>query len=135
MKSLPSLPILDAEPPHAEPPHSMFGRAGGLTKGTFALVSLGCPKNLVDTERMLGRLVSDGYSLVPDPIGADFVVVNTCGFIDAARQESLAAIDEMLQLKRHGEVGGVVVAGCLAERQREALFDARPEIDQLVGVF
>jgi len=104
-------------------------------KGRYAFVSLGCPKNLVDSERMLGMLRLDGYELVDDPRGADFVVVNTCGFIEAARQESFAAIDEMLELKRRGELRGVIVSGCLAERQREALLEARPEIDHLVGVF
>jgi ribosomal protein S12 methylthiotransferase len=105
------------------------------SKGRYAFVSLGCPKNLVDSERMLGMLRLDGYELVDDPRGADFVVVNTCGFIEAARQESFAAIDEMLELKRRGELRGVIVSGCLAERQREALLEARPEIDHLVGVF
>jgi ribosomal protein S12 methylthiotransferase len=135
MTSLPSLPILAADVLPTRLPTARRDAPAGTSKGRYALVSLGCPKNLVDTERMLGRLQSDGYSLVSDPVGADFVVVNTCGFIDAARQESLAAIDEMLELKRRGGVGGVVVAGCLAERQREALFEARPEIDHLVGVF
>ncbi|MEX2316484.1 MAG: 30S ribosomal protein S12 methylthiotransferase RimO [Pirellulales bacterium] len=107
----------------------------GASKGRYAFVSLGCPKNLVDSERMLGLLRLDGYELVDDPRGADFAVVNTCGFIEAARQESFAAIDEMLELKRRGELRGVIVSGCLAERQRESLLEARPEIDHLVGVF
>jgi ribosomal protein S12 methylthiotransferase len=109
--------------------------ARGATKGRYAFVSLGCPKNLVDSERMLGLLQLDGYELVNDPCGADFAVVNTCGFIEAARQESYAAIDEMLALKRRGELRGVIVSGCLAERQRESLLEARPGIDHLVGVF
>jgi ribosomal protein S12 methylthiotransferase len=109
--------------------------ARGATKGRYAFVSLGCPKNLVDSERMLGMLRLDGYELVDDPSGADFAVVNTCGFIEAARQESFAAIDEMLELKRRGELRGVIVSGCLAERQRESLLEARPGIDHLVGVF
>src|ERR671935_1074346 len=96
--------------------------APGETR-TFAFVSLGCPKNLVDSERMLGRLAQDGYALVPEAAGADVVVVNTCGFIEPARQESLAVIREMLALKDQGRVGAVVVAGCLAERQGEALLD------------
>jgi ribosomal protein S12 methylthiotransferase len=107
----------------------------GQTKGRYAFVSLGCPKNLVDSERMLGMLRLDGYELVNDPKGADFAVVNTCGFIEAARQESFAAIDEMLELKRRGDLRGVIVSGCLAERQREALLEQRPGIDHLVGVF
>ncbi|MCA9177364.1 MAG: 30S ribosomal protein S12 methylthiotransferase RimO [Planctomycetales bacterium] len=104
-------------------------------KGTYAFVSLGCPKNLVDSERMLGLLQLDGYRLVPDPEGADFVVVNTCGFIEQARAESFATIDEMLELKREGKTRGVIVSGCLAERQQEQLLEDRPEIDSLVGVF
>lgn len=104
-------------------------------KGTYALVSLGCPKNLVDSERMAGLLRLGGYRLVPEPQGTDFVVINTCGFIGDARAESLEVIREMLQLKRQGHLRGVIVAGCLAERDRESLLRAHPEIDQLVGVF
>ena len=104
-------------------------------KGTYAFVSLGCPKNLVDSERMLGLLQLDGYRLVPDPAGADFAVVNTCGFIESARQESFGAIDQMLQLKSQGDLRGLIVSGCLAERQKEALLEQRPEIDHIVGVF
>jgi ribosomal protein S12 methylthiotransferase len=90
---------------------------------------------LVDSERMLGLLQLDGYRLVSDPDGADFVVVNTCGFIERAREESFAAIDEMLELKAAGRTRGVIVSGCLAERQREQLLQERPGIDSLVGVF
>ena len=104
-------------------------------KGTYAFVSLGCPKNTVDSERMLGKLAQDGYALVPDADGADVVVVNTCGFIEPARQESLSVIREMLDLKRQGRVGAVVVAGCLAERQKDLLLEQVPEVDQIVGVF
>lgn len=104
-------------------------------KGTYAFVSLGCPKNTVDSERMLGLLQIDGYRLVPEPDGADFVVVNTCGFIEAARQESFAAIKEMVELKQAGRTRGIIVSGCLAERQKEALLDECPEVDHLVGVF
>src|SRR6516225_3246585 len=102
---------------------------------SFAFVSLGCPKNLVDSERMLGKLAQDGYTLVPDADGADVVVVNTCGFIEPARQESLAVIREMLALKEAGKVGAVVVAGCLAERKKEDLLHEVPQVDQIVGVF
>jgi ribosomal protein S12 methylthiotransferase len=102
---------------------------------SLAFVSLGCPKNTVDSERMLGQLTQDGYALTPDADGADVVVVNTCGFIEPARQESLAVVRQMLDLKRQGKVGAVVVAGCLAERQRERLLDEVPDVDQIVGVF
>ncbi len=110
-------------------------RSDVKSRGRYAVISLGCPKNLVDTEQMLGRLDSEGYQMTSSAEGADFVVVNTCGFIDSAREESLGAIDEMLELKRQGKIRGVVVTGCLAERQREKLLEARPEIDALVGVF
>src|SRR5436189_4661751 len=102
---------------------------------TFAFVSLGCPKNTVDSERMLGKLVQDGLALTPEADGADVVVVNTCGFIEPARQESLAVIREMLELKKQGRIGSVVVAGCLAERQKDMLLEQVPEVDQIVGVF
>src|SRR3954465_223694 len=104
-------------------------------KGTYAFVSLGCPKNTVDSERMLGKLAQDGYALSADADGADVVVINTCGFIEPARQESLGVIREMLELKRQGRVGAVVVAGCLAERKKDDLLKEVPEVDQIVGVF
>src|SRR5437879_9478665 len=104
-------------------------------KGTYAFVSLGCPKNLVDSERMLGKLAQDGYTLVPDADGADVVVVNTCGFIEPARQESLGVVREMLALKAQGRVGAVIVAGCLAERKKEDLLAEVPDVDHILGVF
>jgi ribosomal protein S12 methylthiotransferase len=126
-----SLPIIDMPPAaDAAPSQSPAGN-----KGTYAFVSLGCPKNLVDSERMLGLLQLDGYRLVHDPVGTDFVVVNTCGFIERARQESYGAIREMLELKRQGQTRGVIVSGCLAEREKDALLDACPGVDRLVGVF
>src|SRR5687767_6332708 len=102
---------------------------------TYCFVSLGCPKNLVDSERMLGLLQLDGYRLVHEPKGTDFVVVNTCGFIERARQESFSTIEEMLALKRAGHTRGVIVSGCLAERDKESLLQTCPEVDHLVGVF
>lgn len=109
--------------------------AGSEPKASFAFVSLGCAKNTVDSERMLGLLAQGGFALTPNPEDADLVIVNTCGFIEAARQESLAVIREMLELKRRGRVRAVVVAGCLAERWRERLLEELPEIDGLAGVF
>ena len=106
-----------------------------ISKGRYSFVSLGCPKNLVDSERMLGLLQLDGYQLVGNPEEADFVVVNTCGFIERAREESFGAIREMLDLKRRGAIKGVIVSGCLAEREKETLLETCPEIDHLVGVF
>ncbi|REJ69034.1 MAG: 30S ribosomal protein S12 methylthiotransferase RimO [Planctomycetota bacterium] len=104
-------------------------------KGTYSFISLGCPKNLVDSERMLGLLQVDGYELVDQPDGADFAVVNTCGFIEQARDESYGAVGEMLELKRAGRLRGVIVSGCLAEREKERLLETCPDIDQVVGVF
>ena len=104
-------------------------------KGRYAFISLGCPKNTVDSERMLGMLQLDGYELITNADDADFAIVNTCGFIEAARTESFAAIDDMLELKREGKLKGVIVSGCLAERQQQELLENRPEIDHLVGVF
>ena len=125
------LPVVsdNNQPQVQEPDH------GDGTRGRYAVVSLGCPKNLVDTEQMLGRLNEDGYQMVDSVDSADFVVVNTCGFIDSARDESLGAIDEMLELKKEGKIRGVVVTGCLAERQQGKLLESRPEIDAMVGVF
>jgi ribosomal protein S12 methylthiotransferase len=129
-----SLPIV--EPGAAVDPAVRQSRApADAGKGKYCFISLGCPKNLVDSERMLGALQLDGYQLVDGPTDADFAVVNTCGFIEAARQESFGAIDEMLDLKRRGKLRGVIVSGCLAERQKESLLEERPEIDHLVGVF
>src|SRR5246127_4342033 len=102
---------------------------------TFSFVTLGCPKNTVDSERMLGKLAQDGYALVPEADGADVVVINPCGFIEAARQESLGVIREMLELKQQGRVGAVVVAGCLAERKKDELLQEVPGVDHIVGVF
>ena len=113
----------------------MHSPAPQQPKGTYALISLGCAKNLVDSERMAGLLGLDGYRMVAEPEGADFVVINTCGFIADARDESYLAIREMLRLKRRGRTGGVIVAGCLAERDRQTLLEKYPGIDQLVGVF
>ena len=84
---------------------------------------------------MLGLLAQDGYAIVPDSVQSDLVVINTCGFIDAARRESIGVIEEMLERKRSGAVKGVIVAGCLAERQKETLLEQFPEVDQVVGVF
>ncbi len=127
-----NLPII--EKPHSDAAPAS-PNASSASKGTYAFISLGCAKNLVDSERMLGLLQVDGYRLVREPAGADFVIVNTCGFIEPARDESYAVIREMLDLKRRGETRGVIVAGCLAEREKERLLEACPEVDHLLGVF
>jgi len=99
----------------------------------IGLVSLGCPKNLVDSEVMLGLARDAGHSLTPDPAGADVIVVNTCAFIDSAKQESIDAILEMARHKTEGSCQRLVVTGCLAERYRDALRKEIPEIDAVLG--
>ncbi len=131
-----SLPIIELPAPA-----SRIGSADPAdplqSKGTYAFVSLGCPKNLVDSEKMLGSLSLDGYTLVSEPEGADFVIVNTCGFIESSRQESKSVIQEMLDLKKAGKTKGVIVAGCLPQRLEAdgGLLAQMPEIDHVVGVF
>ena len=97
------------------------------------LVSLGCPKNLVDSEVMLGALAGQGYSITADKRDADIIVVNTCGFIDSAKKESIDAILEMADLKITGNCKKLVVAGCLAERYRSDIRKEIPEIDFVFG--
>ncbi len=98
------------------------------------MVSLGCPKNLVDSEVMLGMLARKGYELTADRDRADILVVNTCGFIDSARQESVDTILEMAGLKQSGNLKRLIVAGCLVERYKDELQREIPEIDACIGV-
>src|SRR5262245_40755553 len=95
----------------------------------IGFVSLGCPKNLVDSEVMLGTLTRQGYAITPHKEEADVLVVNTCGFIDSAKQESIDTILEMAELKNEGNCKKLVVAGCLAERYRADIRKEIPEID------
>src|SRR5579872_5610104 len=99
----------------------------------IGFVSLGCPKNLVDSEVMLGYARDAGHEITPDAANADVIVVNTCAFIDNAKQESIDAILEMAQQKRDGRCSRLVVTGCLAERYRDELRQEIPEIDALLG--
>jgi ribosomal protein S12 methylthiotransferase len=99
----------------------------------IGFVSLGCPKNLVDGEVMLGYARQAGHEITADAAGADVIVVNTCAFIDNAKQESIDAILEMAQHKRGGRTSRLVVTGCLAERYRDELKKEIPEIDALLG--
>jgi ribosomal protein S12 methylthiotransferase len=99
----------------------------------IGFVSLGCPKNLVDSEVMLGLLERAGHEITTDAAAAEVLVVNTCGFIDAAKQESVDTILELARHKRDGACRRLVVTGCLAERYREALAAEIPEIDVLLG--
>lgn len=101
----------------------------------IAFVSLGCPKNLVDSEKMLGLLAMDGLEPTSDHDEADAIVVNTCGFLEASKDESLGVIREAAERKKAGRVQRLVVAGCLVQRHRAKMLEWCPEIDALIGVF
>ena len=105
-------------------------RPNGLSVG---MISLGCPKNLVDGEVMLGHLRAAGYRLTPDPDEAEILVVNTCAFIEDAKNESIQAILEMAERKRGGRCRALLVAGCLPQRYRGELLPLLPEVDAFVG--
>jgi ribosomal protein S12 methylthiotransferase len=96
-------------------------------------ISLGCPKNLVDSEVMMGRLKEAGYEITNNAGEAETVVVNTCGFIESAKKESIDAILEATRLKEEGKARRVVVAGCLVERYRDDLIKELPEVDAFIG--
>jgi ribosomal protein S12 methylthiotransferase len=99
-----------------------------------AFVSLGCVKNLVDSEKMLGQLAEHGAMITADPADADVIVVNTCGFLEASRTEAHEVIADMLRYKQAGNCRRVVVVGCLVQRDGQSLLAAFPDIDALVGV-
>ena len=101
---------------------------------TFAMISLGCAKNLVNSEQMLYLMSEAGYMLVPEAEGADMAIVNTCGFIDAAKSEAIDNILELAELKKQGKLGGLIVTGCLAERYKDSILSELPEIDAVLGV-
>lgn len=98
------------------------------------MVSLGCPKNQMDAELMLARLEEAGFELTADSGLADVVVINTCGFIEAAKAESIENILEFAQLKEEGRIRGIVVTGCMAERYREQVALELPECDAVLGL-
>ncbi len=101
---------------------------------TFAMISLGCAKNLVNSEQMLYLMSEAGYTLLPEPEGCDLVIVNTCGFIDAAKSEAIDNILEMAELKKQGKLRGIIVTGCLPERYKDDILAELPEIDAVLGV-
>jgi ribosomal protein S12 methylthiotransferase len=99
----------------------------------IGFISLGCPKNLVDSEVMMGQLRAKGFEITPDALEAETIVVNTCGFIESAKKESIEAILEAAQLKADGKAKRIVVAGCLVERYRDQLMKELPEVDAFIG--
>lgn len=100
----------------------------------IGMISLGCPKNQVDAERMLAQLDKNEFEITDCYDGADAVIVNTCGFIDAAKQEAIENILDMAQLKADGTVGKIIVTGCLAQRYKKEIFDEMPEVDAVIGI-
>ncbi len=98
------------------------------------MVSLGCPKNQVDAERMLYLLRNDGYELVSDAALSDVVIINTCGFIESAKQEAIENILEFCTLKKEGRIKSVIVTGCLSERYKDEVLKEIPEVDAVVGI-
>ncbi len=100
----------------------------------IGFISLGCPKNQVDGERMLARLAADGYEICDDIDGADAVIVNTCAFIEDAKKEAIESILDMVSMKEDGMIGKVIVTGCLAERYKQEILKEMPEVDAVCGL-
>ncbi|MBD5129155.1 MAG: 30S ribosomal protein S12 methylthiotransferase RimO [Ruminococcaceae bacterium] len=99
-----------------------------------AVVSLGCAKNQVDAEQMMARLAAEGYAFVQEPGMADIVLLNTCGFITAAKEEAIEWLNELITLKQEGKIKYIVVTGCLSERYRQEFVDSYFEVDAVVGI-
>ncbi len=100
----------------------------------IGMISLGCPKNQVDAERMLAQFDKCGFTIADCYEGVDAVIINTCGFIDAAKQEAIENILEMAELKEEGTVGKIIVTGCLAQRYKDEILTEIPEVDAIVGI-
>jgi ribosomal protein S12 methylthiotransferase len=115
-------------PAHATP-------STGSDVNTVSFVSLGCPKNLVDSEKMLGLLAEDGLVPVPEGEDSDAIVINTCGFLEASKDESMEEIRLAAELKKQGKLKRLIVAGCLVQRHRAKMLEWCPDIDALIGVF
>ncbi len=100
----------------------------------IGIVSLGCPKNLVDSETMLGLIHEENFEITNDPAGAEIIIVNTCGFIESAKEESINTILQMAEYKKSGVCRKIIVTGCLGQRYAQELFDELPEVDAIAGV-
>ncbi len=99
----------------------------------IGFISLGCAKNQVDCERMMYRVQEAGFTVQPDVVGADVVVINTCGFIDSAKAEAIDSILQMAQLKEQGLIGKILVTGCLSQRYQQEILEEMPEVDGILG--
>ena len=100
---------------------------------TVGMISLGCAKNQVNAEQMLYLLRQAGFEILPDPDGAELVIINTCGFIDSAKSEAIDSILAMGALKQEGRVGKILVTGCLAQRYQQEILEQLPEVDGILG--
>ena len=98
------------------------------------MVSLGCPKNQVDAEKMMFSLRKYGFELIQDAALADVAIINTCGFIQSAKEEAIETMLEFIALKKEGRIKGVVCTGCLAERYKQDILDEMPELDAVVSL-
>jgi ribosomal protein S12 methylthiotransferase len=127
-----SLPILGESRPAARRRIRRTPPAG--KPPVVGFISLGCAKNLVDSEKMLGQIAESGAIISADELAADTMLVNTCGFLGAARDEAMAVIAELAERKRRGQLKRIVVAGCLVQRDAEKIREQIPEVDALVGV-
>lgn len=105
-----------------------------MSKAKIGFISLGCPKNQVDTEIMLKELVEAGYPIVAEDIDADIIIINTCAFIESAKKEAIDNILDVAWLKENRDLKGIIVTGCLAQRYRDEIFETLPEVDALIGV-
>ena len=101
---------------------------------TVGLISLGCSKNRVDSEQALGFLRDQGYQIVSDPAKAEVIIVNTCGFIQPAKEEAIATIFEMAEYKETGKCRLLIATGCFAQRYPDAIREEMPEVDVIMGV-
>ena len=99
----------------------------------IGFVSLGCPKNMLDTEVMLARLAKEGYEITPEQTEADIIVINTCAFIESAKKESIDNILDIAWLKENHKLKGIIVTGCLAQRYRDEVLKEFPEVDAVLG--
>ena len=99
----------------------------------LSLLSLGCDKNLCDSERMLGELISEGFIYEPDEERADVIIINTCCFIGDAKEESVRAVLEAAELKKRGNLKKLIVTGCMAERYKDEILTELPEVDAVIG--
>lgn len=104
-----------------------------MKKPVIGFISLGCPKNQIDTEVMLRELVDAGYEITGEDYEADIIIVNTCGFIESAKQEAIDNILDVAWLKKNRKLKGIICCGCLSERYREQIFEELPEVDAIVG--